>query len=78
MTRRTRVEESENVRFKYHFHEVSRSIKLAASAASGGADKKQRTGRLTTTNPVHSRSNSPWNPQEGNLLKIEDLIQLLV
>ena len=38
MTRRTGVEESENVKFEYHFHEVSRSIKLAAPAASGGAD----------------------------------------
>jgi hypothetical protein len=38
MTRRTRVEESENVKFKYHFPEVPQSIKLAAPAASGGAD----------------------------------------
>jgi hypothetical protein len=30
MTRRTRAEESENVKFKYQFHQVSRSINLAA------------------------------------------------
>ena len=38
MTRRTRVEKSENAKFKYQFHEVSRSISLAALTASGGAD----------------------------------------
>jgi hypothetical protein len=38
MTERKRIEESENVKFKNHFHEVSRSINLAAYAAKGGAD----------------------------------------
>jgi hypothetical protein len=33
-----RAEESRNVKFKVHFHEVSRSINLAAPEASGGAD----------------------------------------
>jgi hypothetical protein len=30
MTGQRRIEGSENAKFKYHFHEVSRSIKLAA------------------------------------------------
>ncbi len=29
MARRRRVEESNNVKFKHHFHDVSRTIKLA-------------------------------------------------
>ncbi len=40
MTRRTDVEESQNEKFECQLHEVSRSIKLTASAASGGADIK--------------------------------------
>jgi hypothetical protein len=37
MTGRTRAKESQNVKSNYGFHEVSRSIKLAASTARGGA-----------------------------------------
>jgi hypothetical protein len=35
--RANRRRKSENVNFEYHFQEVSRLIKLAAPAASGGA-----------------------------------------
>jgi hypothetical protein len=38
MAGRKCIEVTENVKIKYCFHEVSRSIKLATPAASGGAD----------------------------------------
>jgi hypothetical protein len=37
MAGQARVEESENAKLKVHFHEVPRSIKLAAFTAGGGA-----------------------------------------
>ncbi len=40
MTGRTRAKESENVKFKNQFHEISQSINLAASPASGDAGNK--------------------------------------
>jgi hypothetical protein len=54
MTGQRRVEESENAKFKYRFHEVSQSIKLAAP--------RQEAALAKESEPKPQSRTHPWTP----------------